>query len=158
MDVSFAILLPNNIDINVLNWKEVYIEWGEEKYSQDPQIYKWNDLVLFEFDKNIQSYERLLGKHVCLNSYSAYVLKGSEISDFEWCINKHIDTTNNPIHLLFNDFLSQIDYWAALTLVDCDKFDEVYSIDNNTDALSILKESLDWSNPKGIALIKNDKS
>ncbi|MCO4315127.1 hypothetical protein [Pectobacterium versatile] len=157
MDVSFEIFLPKNIDLKVLGWKEVYIEWGGQEYSHDPKLYKWNDLISFEFNKEIQCYERLLGKHICLDDYFSYTLKGSLISELEWCVNKNTDEKNNLMSLFVNDFLNEIKYWTVLTLVDGDQFDEVYEIDSNTDAFSIIKKSLDWNDPKGIALIKKDR-
>ncbi|KHS87491.1 hypothetical protein RC86_18795 [Pectobacterium brasiliense] len=157
MDISFEIFLPKNIDLKVLGWKEIYISWGEEEYSHDPKLYKWNDLISFELNNEIQCYERLLGKHICLGDYFSYILKGDFISELEWYINKNIDEKNNPMCLFFNSFLNEIKYWAVLTLVDGDQFHEAYEIDSNTDAFSIIKKSLDWNNPKGIALIKKDR-
>ncbi|MEQ6970947.1 hypothetical protein [Pectobacterium polaris] len=157
MDISFEIFLPKNIDFKVLGWEEIYIEWGEEKYSHDPKLYKWNNLISFENNSGIQCYERILGKHICLSDYFLYTLKGRGISELEWCVNKKIDEKNNPMRLFFNDFLNEIKCWTALTLVDGDQFDEIYEIDNNTDAFSIIKKSLDWNCPKGIALIKKDR-
>ncbi|MDC9821189.1 hypothetical protein ABRQ07_20395 [Pectobacterium polonicum] len=157
MDVLFEFFLPKNIDLKVLGWKEVYIEWGGGEYSYDPKLYKWNDLISFEFNKEIQCYERLLGKYICLDDYFSYTLKGSLISELEWCVNKNTDEKNNLMSLFVNKFLNEIKYWTVLTLVDGDQFDEVYEIDSNTDAFSIIKKSLDWNDPKGIALIKKDR-
>lgn len=155
MEVLFEVFLPKNINFNKFGWEEVYTEWGGEKFSQDPSIYKWNDSILFEFNKDILSYGSLLGGHVCLSNYDAYTLKGDCISTLAYDVNKHIDVKDDPIYLFFSGFLKNVSDWVVVTLIDWDQFDEVHKINNEKDGFIFLKESLNWSNPKGIALIKN---
>lgn len=155
MEISFEVFLPKDIDVEILCWKEVYIEWGGGQYSQEPAVYKWNDLLLFEVNKNVLSYDRLLGREVSLKNYCAYTLKSSSLFDLEQCVNKSLDLSNNAVFLFFDNFLKDVDHWIVLTLIDWDQFDEIHNVSNEKEAFFFLKESLNWNEPKGIALIKN---
>ncbi|WP_410448157.1 hypothetical protein [Lonsdalea quercina] len=155
MEVLFEIFLPKSINFNEFGWGEVYTEWGGEKFSQDPAVYKWNDSLLFQFNKDILSYENLLGGHVCLNNYDAYTLKCDSISSLAYNVNKNFDVKDDSVFLFFSEFLKHITDWVVVTLIDWDQFDEMHKVNSEKDAFFFLKESLNWSNPKGIALIKN---
>ncbi|MDX6917659.1 hypothetical protein R9X49_21385 [Pectobacterium carotovorum] len=155
MDVLFEVFLPKNIKLNKFGWEEVYTEWGGQQYSQEPAVYKWNDLLLFEGNKDVLSYERLLGRSVSLTNYCAYTLKSSSLFDLEQCVNKKLDVSNNAVFLFFDNLLKNVEHWVVLTLIDWDQFDEIYNVSNEKEALFFLMESLNWNEPKGIALIKN---
>ncbi|MCA6985049.1 hypothetical protein [Pectobacterium brasiliense] len=155
MDVLFEFFLPKNINFNKFGWEEVYTEWGGQQYPQEPAVYKWNDLLLFEANKDVLSYERLLGRDVSLRNYCAYTLKSSSLFDLEQCVNKRVDVSDNAVFLFFDNFLKDVDHWVVLTLIDWDQFDEIHNVNNEKEAFFFLMESLDWNEPKGIALIKN---
>ncbi|MCG8707903.1 hypothetical protein JHU04_001101 [Brenneria sp. 4F2] len=155
MEVLFEVFLPNGINHNPIGWNEVFIDWGGTSFHQQPAVYHWNNLLSFEKNDNAFCYSSLIGELIPLKDYSVYTLRGPSLSDFEVCANRGVDVNENNIYLFFDLFLRKIDRWVVLTLIDYDQFDQVYYIENVSSAIDILKKSLDWDNPKGIALIKS---
>ncbi|MDX7989383.1 hypothetical protein FE392_19140 [Xenorhabdus sp. 12] len=155
MDILFELFLPKDINLELFDLKEIFVEWNGEKYSQDPKQYQWKDYVIFEEYKDTNSYNKLIGNEVILGNYNSYTLKGNSINLLQELIDKGKSLENNDLYLFFYDVLSKMNNWIVLTLIDYDQFDKIYRINGVDDAFSLLAKSCRSENPEGIALIKN---
>ena len=155
MEVMFEIFIPKEIELDKVGMMEVYNTWGGVNYPQNPAVYEWGNLVKFGRNDNVLSYEKLLGEYVCLSDYYAYTLMDDSLSHLENLVNTGMDVGGDNIFLIFNGLLESIDKWVVLTLIDWDQFDTLHKVNDAKEAFSLLKESLVWSNPKGIALVKD---
>ncbi|MBC8951017.1 hypothetical protein [Xenorhabdus sp. TS4] len=156
MDILFELFLPKNIDLESFDLKEIFAEWAGEKYSQDPKKYQWNDFVIFEEYKDTASYSNLIGHEVTLGNYNSYTLKGDLINQLQELIYKNKPIKNNELYFFFKEFLSKINNWVVLTLIDYDQFDKTYKVNDIDEAFFLLEKSCHPEHPEGIALIKNN--
>ncbi|HEJ9411460.1 TPA: hypothetical protein SMM66_000010 [Proteus mirabilis] len=99
MEIYFSILLKKNLNLKELDLNEELVYWGEQSFSQEPKVFKWETLVTltqYECDGFVVDY--ILGNILNLNDFYLYKLELKNTSkevntiiDFLKMINRNLN-------------------------------------------------------------------
>ncbi len=153
MDYILDVLLQKS-EISKINLSEVLVEWGGEKFSQDPHRYTNKSKLFFIEYEDSEYYKRFLGDQYLKDRFVALHLEGSLLG-LEISINGKGDFLNNEIMLFLTELLD-LEEFVILIIRDEEWIDEKYVISKKEELQSIVYNSLSWSNPKGV-IITNDE-
>lgn len=149
MDYILDILLQEN-EISKIDLAELLVEWGGEKFSQDPPRYTNNSKLSFTEYTDKKYYKRYLGNQYTIDKFIALHLEGT-LLDLELSINNKGDFLNNEITLFLTELL-KLETFVILLIRDEEWVDEKYKISSKEELQTIIYDSLSWSNPKGVII------
>ncbi|MEY0950433.1 hypothetical protein AB7179_09555 [Providencia manganoxydans] len=99
MEIYFSILLKKNLNLKELDLNEELVYWGEQSFSQEPKVFKWETLVTltqYECDGFVVDY--VFGNTLNLNDFYLYKLELKNTSkevntiiDFLKMINRNLN-------------------------------------------------------------------
>ncbi len=150
MDYILDILLPKS-EMSKINLSEVLVEWGGEKFSQNPPRYTNKAKLFFTEYTDKEYYKRFLGNQYPIDKFVALHLEGT-LLDLELSINNKGDFLNNEVMLFLIELL-KLETFIILLIRDEEWIDEKYKISRKEELQTIIYDSLSWSNPKGILII-----
>ncbi len=149
MDYILDLLIPKN-EMSEINLSELLVEWGGERFSQDPPRYTNNSKVLFTEYTDQSYYKKFLGNQFPIDKFIALHLEGT-LLDLELLINNKGDFLNNEVMLFLTELL-KLKTFAILLLRDEEWVDEKHKISRAEELQKIIYDSLSWSNPKGVII------
>ena len=150
MDYILDILLPKS-EMSKINLSEVLVEWGGEKFSQNPPRYTNKSKLFFTEYTDKEYYKRFLGNQYPIDKFVALHLEGT-LLDLELSINNKGDFLNNEVMLFLIELL-KLETFIILIIRDEEWIDEKYKISRKEELQTIIYDSLSWSNPKRILII-----
>lgn len=157
MDFMLDILLPEN-ELNKLEIKEFLFEWGGEKFSQDPPIYKNDTGLEFKQIQDLGYYQRCFQKYIeedlDIHKYISLTLCGDYVSDLELAINKKNKSLKANIIIKFLEKLSQLENFVVFLIRDEEEIDKMYRIRTKEEFLNTLCNCLKWESPEGAVITK----
>lgn len=149
MDYILDILLQEN-EISKIDLSEVLVEWGGEKFSQDPPRYTNHSNLFFTEYTDKKYYKRYLGDQYRIDKFIALHLEGT-LLDLELSINNKEDFLNNEITRFLTELL-KLETFVILLIRDEEWIDEQYKISSKEELQTIIYDSLSWSNHKGVII------
>ena len=159
MDFTLDILLLKN-ELYKLNIKEFLFEWGGEKFSQDPPIYKDDTGLEFKEIQDLDYYTRCYKKYIeddlNINQYISLTLCGDYISDLEFLINKKNSNSNADIILKFLEKVFELSTFAVFLIRDEEEIDSRYRIKTKDEFLNVFCNCLKWESPEGALITKSN--
>lgn len=159
MDFTLDVLLLKK-ELYKLNIKEFLFEWGGEKFSQDPPIYKDDTGLEFKEIQDLGYYTRCYKKYIeddlNVNQYISLTLCGDYISDLEFLINKKNSNSNADIILKFLEKLFELSTFAVFLIRDEEEIDSRYRIKTKDEFLNVFCNCLKWESPEGALITKSN--
>ena len=154
MDLILDILIPKN-KLDRLKLTELFVEWGDEKFSQDPKRYRFQSTVLFYENNEISYYQDIIEDELDIYDYIALTLDGKSLSELENMVNnKEFRKDRNELISLFYEMYNSLNTFAIIKFLNEEYIDNKYIVTNADDAIDIFIDSLKWDSPKGIVIIK----
>ena len=154
MELILDILIPTAY-FPKLKLFEKFIEWGGEKFSQDPPEYEFSSSVLFRKNICTKYYQNILGYTLSIDDYTVLTLKGDSLSELEIAVNNEsVNRDKSELISFICELYSSIDTFVIILLLNEEQIDEKHQIPNVDDAISTLLSSLNWSNPRGLVIAK----
>lgn len=108
MEIYFSILLKKSLNLKELNLNEELVYWGEQSFSQEPKVFKWETLItLTQYECKGFVIDYIFSKILNLNDFYSYKLELKNTSkdintiiNFLKMINKNL---NEWYFLTFNE-------------------------------------------------------
>ncbi|PNL49824.1 hypothetical protein CEP63_011605 [Proteus mirabilis] len=108
MEIYFSILLKKSLNLKELNLNEELVYWGEQSFSQEPKVFKWETLItLTQYECEGFVIDYIFSKILNLNDFYSYKLELKNTSkdintiiNFLKMINKNL---NEWYFLTFNE-------------------------------------------------------
>lgn len=154
--MSFIVdILIKKDELEKVNIKESYIEWGEEKLSHDPPKYTYNSSLTFHKNTDMNYYVDFVKNDVDVHEFAALTLEGDKLEELDKLVNskKEINYSNDLISFI-NDLYISLEEFYFIKLRNEECIDESYIINDANKAVNKLIESLNRNSPKGIMIIK----
>ncbi len=155
MDSIIDVLIRKE-EFGRINIKECFVEWGEEKLSQNPKKYIYNSTLIFHENTDMDYYKDLAENKLNIYEFSALTLEGDELDELEKSVNRgeEIKYTNDLIS--FIDVLyNRLSTFCFIKLRNEECIDEKHIINDSSKAIKVFIDSLQRNSPKGIVIIKN---
>lgn len=154
MDLILDILIPKN-SFNMLNLDEIFVEWGGEKFSQNPKKYQFQSKVFFHENTEMSYYKNILGDIQDVYDYVALTLEGKSLSELEFMVNNNdFREYRSELISLFYELYNLIDTFCIIKFLNEGDIDNKYILANANEAVDVFINSLDWNSPKGIVISK----
>ena len=80
MDSIIDVLIRKE-EFGRINIKECFVEWGEEKLSQNPKKYIYNSTLIFHENTDMDYYKDLAENKLNIYEFSALTLEGDELDE-----------------------------------------------------------------------------
>lgn len=142
-------------EIKKLDLEEELIEWGGEKFSQDPIKYIWKRALVFEQLTSLKYHCDLLGDDLDEKKYSALIFKGEELSELEFLANNYEKNLRSNLLFVFLEKLITLSSFYVFLLREDECIKERYKIEKIDELKGVLCECLSWTMPKDILIFKN---
>ena len=143
MSFYLDILLPKE-EMGKVGLEEQLIEWGGQKFSQDPVKYLGRKSLVFEQLTSLVYHCKLIGDDLDEQKYCALVVKDTKS-----------DLRSNSLFLFLEKIISLSSFYVFLTRED-EGIKERYEINDEEDFRDVLCKSLSRDTPKDILMVKND--
>ena len=154
MDLILDILIPKN-KLDRLKLTEVFVEWGDERFSQDPKMYSFQSTVLFYENNEISYYQDIIGDELDIYDYVVLTLDGKSLSELENMVNsKEFRKDKSELIYLFYEMYNLLNKFAIVKFLNEESINDKHIVVNADDAIDIFINSLKWNSPKGIVIIK----
>lgn len=154
MDLILDILIPKN-SFDKLNLTEIFVEWGGEKFSQNPKKYQFQSTVFFHENTEMSYYQDIMGDVEDVYDYIALTLEGKSLSELEFIVNnKDFREYKSEVISLFYELYNSFDTFCIIKFLNEEDIDNKYILANANEAVDIFINSLDWDSPKGIVITK----
>lgn len=155
MDYNLDVILPRSFKLKDIDIDEDLIEWGAERYSQNPAVYKWRNNLKLERCALPVIYTRMLDDYINAAQYDALTLKGNPLSELEWVVNKGGDIHENPVMEFINTLSANVEGWCLILSFDDEKIDIVKRVNKPFLCSDNLVEALHWNQAYGLILLNN---
>ena len=153
MNFLLDIVIPKDEMIKV-GLEEQLIEWGGEKFSQEPPKYIGNKELIFEELTNLKYHCGLLGNDLDDKKYTAFIFKGKELSELEYLVNNQTeDLRNNPLFVFLERLITLSSFYIFLIRED-EVIKERCAIKREEELEIVLCESLSWATTKDVLIYK----
>ena len=155
MSFLLDIIIPKD-EMGKVSLEEQLIEWGGERFSQDPAKYIGKKELVFEELTNLKYHCGLLGEKLDDKKYSALIFKGEELSELEFLANRREDALMSNLLFEFLEGLITLSSFYIFLLQEDEGIKERYAIENGEELKKILYTSLSWTTPKDIVIVKKE--
>lgn len=163
MVFDFIVLIRKE-DIKKIEISEAFVEWGGERFSQDPPQYMYHNSSLFfhkflSIDYYKKYFKKIIGIDLKIDEYVPLLLLGNHMSDIEKLINTNdLELLNHEIFKFFKD-LCELDEFAIFFEREEEYIDKRYYIKTTEELVNIFCNCLIWDCPEGALITKlNRKS
>lgn len=154
MDLILDILIPKD-SFNLLNLTEIFVEWGDEKFSQDPRKYHYKSKLIFHEHNKMSYYKKILKEDLDVYDCIALTLEGNCLSELETMVNNQdYRKEKSGLLSLFYEMYDKLDTFCIIKFLNEEDIDDRYLLSNANDAVDIFIRSLNWDSPRGIIIIK----
>lgn len=147
------IVIPKD-EMKKVDLEEQLIEWGGERFSQEPAKYIGKKELVFEELTNLKYHCGLLGNNLDAKKYSALIFKGEELSELEFLANSGTEDLRNNLLFVFLESLITLSSFYIFLLREDEVIKERYAIERQEELKAVLCESLSWNTPKDILIYK----
>lgn len=150
-------ILVKSQELNKISIEECFVEWGEEKLSQDPPQFKHNSNLVFRQNLDLDYYENIVKKiGLSIQNFTALTLEGDKLEELNKMVNsgKNITYTIDLISFI-NEMYNNLSAFCLIKLRDEECIDEFYNVSDAPKAIDIFINSFMRNDPKGIVIIKN---
>lgn len=152
MDYALDIIIPKK-EVEIVKLNEKLIEWGDIVYPCEPPQYVTDSNIVFEQMQDVKYYSKIVGEELT-NDSIILNLKSDILFDLEYVVNsgdKILD--QNGLFVFFNRLFELSEFYIILVREDED-IKEQYRIGAKEEIGVRLSDSLRWSNPKDVLLLK----
>lgn len=155
MSFLLDIIIPKD-EMEKVGLEEQLIEWGGERFSQEPAKYIGKKQLVFEQLTDLKYHCRLLGDNLDAKKYCALIFKGEELSELEFLINRCENALMSNILFEFLGSLITLSSFYIFLLREDEVIKERYTIENVEELRKILCTSLSWITPIDIVIAKKE--
>ena len=150
MHVGFDLLIPKFCIDGGFAFKEVFIVWGEQSFSQDPPLFTWDNEINFREQTMPEYMLGYLTAQLDISDWVYLSLDCDAIESWEKSINdSSFDDIQPPLKKMLNELLSSLSEWVVIFELNCDQIDSVYQMDNVA-LINKIEATLHWHNePEG---------
>ena len=149
-------------DLEKAKIHEQLVEWGGELYTQDPPLYEYDGILIFEESLNNSYYKNYYGEFIGsdfdIDKYRTFHLKGKYMSEIEVLVNRDISNLTNHVLCKFLIDLSELDEFAIFLIRDEEEMEERYRINTSKELIRTFCNCFNWDNPKGALITKLKKN
>lgn len=156
MDYTLDIIIPKE-EIKNVKLKEKLIQWGGQVYSCDPPQYVTDSNIVFEQIRDISYFSKIIGKEVADDAIVLH-LKSEMLSAMEYAANKGEAILEENVLFDFLGRLFQLSQFCILLVREDENIKERYQIVAQEEIKARLSDSLRWSDPKDVLLIKKQEA
>lgn len=155
MDYTFDLLIPK-IDLEKTKLDEILVEWGGEVFSQEPKKYKFESELIFREITEMNYYQRIIGNDFNAHNCVALYLEGNNLKDLEWIVNNNQANMikENKLIKLISELYETLDTFCIINKIDDEFIGKKCFVSNVNEAIDIFVNSLKWTSPIGIVIIK----
>lgn len=154
MDYNLDIIISKQ-EIENAGLTEKFCEWNGEKCSYSPAQYVTNSNIEFEKIENIQYFSKISGIAMP-RDVIALSLKSDILHDLEYDINSDVTKLMDNILFIFLVNLSKLNMFYIFLLREDENIKELHEIITDEEMCGVLRDSLNWTNPKDILMFKID--
>lgn len=151
MDFIMDIIILRS-ELDKLNINEEYVEWGGERFSQEPRKYAYNIALKF-YECKDSYYQRVIEEYDG-EKYIVLTLDEQKLSSLYDEINKGKDVMQDDLILFFNTLYNNLDKFHIFLYRDEECIDERYLINDVQKFVDLFCGSLNKMTPQGISVSK----
>jgi len=142
MDACFELLLPQMIQVDGLQQKQMSFTWGGVSYPQGAASYHWGDFVELVQTPIPGHLGRYLPANYIGENWIALSIRGKGLDLLQAEVNgAEVDWKGKSLEQLLRLLLSQVSKWVLTFELHCDQIDQVYKL-NVDQCLQHLRENL----------------
>ena len=150
--IFLDIVIPKD-EMEKADLVEQLVEWGGERFSREPARYIGKKALVFEQVPTLE-YHWLLGHDLDAQKYSALIYQGEEVEELEYLANSpEGDLKSRLLFVFLENLITLSSYYIFLRRED-EVIKEQYEIETAEELRSVLCESLSWTMPKDILIVK----
>lgn len=154
MDLILDILIPKD-DLYKVSLTEILVEWGGEKFSQNPKKYHYKSKLVFHENTDMSYYHNIVDEDIEVHDYIALTLEWRFLSELEFAVNnQNFRKENSELLSLFYKMYDKLNTFCIIKFLNEEDIDDRYLLSNADDAVEIFIRSLNWDSPRGIIIIK----
>lgn len=154
MDFILDIIILKS-EVEKVKLHERLIGWGDDIYQYDPPRYSTDSNIIFEQVNNLGYFEKEVGE-VFNNDMIALTLKGNFLLELQYAINNTKLTLKENKLALFLCSLFNLNCFYILLMREDERVKRKYEIKEKEEIFAKLYESLNWSNPQDVLLVKRN--
>lgn len=153
---SILDILIKKHELGKVNIEECLIEWGGEKLSQDPRKYIYNSTLVFHENADMSYYMDIIKGELDVYEFTALTLEGDKLEEMDRLVNSGRDIIyTDGLMVFINKLYKHLSTFCIIKLRNEEYIDEIYIINEASNAIKVFLDSLKRASPKGIAIIKN---
>lgn len=154
MDLILDILIPKD-NLDKINLTEIFVEWGGEKFSQNPKKYHYKSKLIFHENTEMNYYHNIVENDVDVYDCIALTLEWIYLSELEVAVNnKDFRKEKSDLLSLFYEMYDKLNTFCIIKFLNEEDIDDRYLLSNANDAVNIFIRSLYWDSARGIIIIK----
>lgn len=159
MVFDFIVLIKEE-EIKKINITEKLVEWGGEKFSQDPPQYVYdNSSLLFHEFLDLDYYKRnfsdIIGNDLNMDEFIPFILLGSHMLEVEKLVNCHNgDMLKKHDIFGFLEDLMKLDEFAILIEREEEYIDKRYYVKTKEELINVFCNCFVWDSPEGAFITK----
>lgn len=161
MSFTFDFFLKEK-DLNRVNLRENFVDWGDEQLSYDPPRYTNDFNLMFQKFEGGKFYEivfkNFIGEDMKIERYIPLSLSYESINNLESNINSSEETAEEPLLVFLKEVL-KLNTFIIYLIRDEEEIDIEYKVNkDNTDMIiDIFAGCFLQNSPKGLLLVKGWK-
>lgn len=154
MDLILDILMKKE-DFKKLNIVEIFNEWGGEKIPHEPRKFEFNSKLVFHLNTDMDYYKNIIKQDIDIGGLVSITLEDNTLSELETMVNQRKELVlESDLVLFLSKLYDSLELFYIVKLVDEERIDKKYIINDTNKALDVFLNSLDWSLPQGILITK----
>ncbi len=154
---SIVDVLIKKHELSKVNIEESFINWGEERLSQDPKKYIYNSTLVFHENTNMGYYADIVKDALDIYEFTSLTLEGDKLEEIDKLVNSGNDITySNDLIVFINELYRSLNTFCLIKLRNEECIDEIHIVNEASNATKIFMDSFKRSFSKGIAIIKNN--
>lgn len=156
MDYFLDIIIPRK-EIEIVKLNEKLFVWGEGVYSCNPPQYISDSDIIFEQIEDVQYFSKIIGEELTDDTIVLH-LKSDILFDLEYAVNNQESILEENVLLNFLSKLTELSQFYILMVREDENVKEYYKVSTKEELSIRLSDSLRWSNPKDVLLVKKKES
>ncbi|QUH28783.1 hypothetical protein [Vallitalea guaymasensis] len=155
MDLILDILMKKE-DFKKLNIVELFNEWGGKKIPHEPRKFEFNSKLVFHLNTDMDYYKNIIKQDIDVEGLVSITLEDNTLSELETMVNQRKELVlESDLVLFLSKLYDSLELFYIVKLVDEERIDKKYIINDTKKAIDVFLKSLDWSSPLGVMITKN---
>lgn len=135
--------------------EECFVEWGEEKLSQEPKKFSYASSLVFHENTDMQYYVNLVKNELNVLEFTSLTLEGDKLEEVDKLANdREKNIYDSEVISFINKLYEHLSTFCIIKLRDEECIDEVRVITKAIEAIDTFVNSMQRNSPKGIVIIK----